>query len=311
VVGKNFIKSEEKIREIINNYDEFNFRGNFFKIIICCKPRLQGSGGEVKTDIYLKAKNQANLKVEEFKISYKQPNWAFIENKVKKEKAEKIYGPEWSTIIQNQIEDIKDKKKDNFSTAKLFYAFKKKKRIYPGSFTLGWRYEIEKDSTRKLHAIIKEDIYEQIYISKGQHDKYRNALIDNKEVKNSGVPNYYFEGDTSDIHNIDDIMANIIPIADAMKTHTPCASFLAHNFDPINNKQHGGNKRDLGVAVKWCADDKLLNYEILYNVPLKNDSNWAREKLVIALHNLGIEIGGNFDIDKVVSLIRDKNIIEY
>jgi hypothetical protein len=306
-MGKNFIKSEEKLREIINNSDEFIFNDSIYRKIICCKPRLEGSGGEVKTDIYIKAQNANNNKVKEIKISYKQVNWAFIENKVKKEKAENIYGQDWSKIIQKQIKIVNN----YFNTSKLFYAFKQKKRIYPGSFTLGWRYEIEKDSKRKLHAIIEEDIFEQVYVSKGQHDKYRNALIDGIEVKNSGVPNYYLEIDVNDINNIKDIMENITPISDAMKEHSPCAAFLAQNFDPINNKQHGGNNRDLAVVVYWYSENGMLKYKIVYNKPLENNSNWAKDNLVSALNNLGIETGKQFDIDKVIRFIEDKNIIKY
>ena len=310
-MSKDFIKSEKKIRKIINNNDEFKFNGNQYQLILCCKPTLEGSGGEVKTDFFIRAKNKLNSEIEEFKISYKQPNWAFMENKVKKEIAEKIYGPNWSSIIQSQIEDIRKKETGNFEDAYLFYAFKKKKRIYPGSFTVGWRYEIEKDSNRKLHANIIEDIAEQVYFSKGQHDRYRNALVEGEKIENSGVPNYYLEIDTKDIQDNDDIWNNIIPISHAMKGHVPCASFLAQNYDPINNKQHGGNKRDLGVVVEWYADNKMLKYEIIYDRPLTTDSNSATNRLINALHSLGVNIGKAFSINTVETLIKNKYKIKY
>ena len=94
-MSKDFIKSEKKIRKIINNNDEFKFNGNQYQLILCCKPTLEGSGGEVKTDFFIRAKNKLNSEIEEFKISYKQPNWAFMENKVKKEiLEERIHDPQ-------------------------------------------------------------------------------------------------------------------------------------------------------------------------------------------------------------------------
>jgi hypothetical protein len=306
---KDFIQSEDKLREMIDNSQDFEYEGKKYLVSKCCKPMLQGIGGEVKTDVFILAECILNKEVKEFKISYKKPNWAFMENKLKKEKAEQIYGPKWSSIIRSQIIEIREK--GYFEDAKLFYAFKRKRRIYPGSFTVGWRNEIEKDSSRKLHAIVKQDILEQVYASKGQHEKYRNAIVDGDVYENSGVPNYYLEIDASAIKSTNDIFNNIISISEAMKSHSPSASFLAQNYDPINDKQHGGTNRDLGVYVRWYAEGSMLHHEIVYDRPLEINSNDATNTLKEALSTLDVLTGDNFNIDRVARIISDKNIIRY
>ena len=99
---------ERKIRDVINAAESFAWKGSNYKIILSGKPTVEGGGGETKTDIYVKAeKDDGNIK--EIKISYKKSNYSFVENKIRRPRAEKIYGKNWSEVIQEQINSIKER----------------------------------------------------------------------------------------------------------------------------------------------------------------------------------------------------------
>ncbi|HEM5303447.1 TPA: hypothetical protein U1361_001987, partial [Streptococcus suis] len=76
---KSFNKNERKIANTLSIGTNFNYKGEHYEVTLIAKPLV--SQGECKTDIYLEAKNDNNVK-KEFKISYKQENAQFIENKI-------------------------------------------------------------------------------------------------------------------------------------------------------------------------------------------------------------------------------------
>ena len=92
---KDFSESEKKLREIISNSKSFTFEGEAFVPELVTKPAIEGGGGETKTDVYIKARKISDNSISEIKISYKQKNFSFLENKIKKERAEAIYGKNW------------------------------------------------------------------------------------------------------------------------------------------------------------------------------------------------------------------------
>jgi len=293
---KEFSESEKHIRKIITG-SKFIFEGKKYVTELVSKPIVKGGGGETKTDVYVVARNTETRKTREIKITFKKPNFSFVENKIKAERAAKLYGKNWSSVIQEQIKEIKNE----FQMRDLFY-FEKTGRIEKGSITLGWRYEMEDQGVRKLGVKIKQNIVEQVWTNKNASSKYRDGVVDKKTVSMSGVPNYYLNKKPSELLTVDNIFSNLKPMSEIFKAHNNItAAFLAQNFRSHKNKQEG-NRRHLAVWVAWKVENGKLDCELVFDRPLKMESGQALKNLEECLKKLGIKTWKDFTID----LLSDK-----
>ena len=99
---KKFSEAERNLRNVISN-TKFVWKGEKYTAGDAAKPKIGGSGGECKTDCYVIATRVSDKQETEIKINYKRENSSFIENKVKSERANRIFGEGWSEIIKSQI----------------------------------------------------------------------------------------------------------------------------------------------------------------------------------------------------------------
>ncbi len=292
--------AEQKVRKVLENIKSFILNGDKFEMILCSKPSVSGGGGEVKTDIYIKAKKLNDEKITEIKISYKKPSFSFIENKIKKERARKIYGKHWSKIIQNQIIVIKE----NFIEKPIIY-FEKKGRIEKGSITLGWRYEMEHAGSRSLSTQIKQDIASQIWKNKDADKRYIHGIVNGEQINFSGMPNFCLTKSPKEIESKQDIFDNLVAMDDLIKTHGNITSaFLAQNYRSHKHKQEG-NRRHLAVWINWKIINKKLACEYIFNNPLNMESGKAFENLSGCLLELGFDLSGEFNIDSIKDILDD------
>ena len=291
---KEFSKSEKKLREIISSSKSFTFEGEEFVPELVTKPTIEGGGGETKTDVYIKAKKISDNSISEIKISYKQKNFSFLENKIKKERAEEIYGKNWLQIVSQQIEQIKER----FVHQPLVY-FEKSGNTRKGSIKLGWRYEMESYGKRTLGVPIKHDIAKQVLQNENAIKKYADGIVNGKIIPRSGMPDYFLEENISQIKSTDNIFQNLVSAKDMISKSKITAAFLAQNYDPFMDKQHGGNRRHLAVYVDWTAKNNRLSASLVFDKPLLIDSNQQYDKLLIALEKLGISVGKRFNLSKL------------
>ena len=289
--------AEIKIRNMLKKIKTFELNSSEYEIIQLSKPTVSGGGGETKTDIYIKAKNKSNNNEEEIKISYKKPSFSFVENKIKSHRAKAIYGNNWSKIIQDQINHIRD----NFLAKPLVY-FEKNGRIEKGSITLGWRYEMEHSGSRSLGVKIKQDIAAQVWENKGAQAQYKDGIVDGKEIPLSGMPNFCLTIDPDNINTPYDIFGNLVSIKELILTHgNITAAFLAQNYRTHKQKQEG-NRRHLGVWLEWKILDGKLACEYVFDKPLEMESLPRLENLDECLKKIGIDLKNDFKID----LLKDK-----
>ena len=289
--------AEIKIRNVLDKIKTFQFNSSEYEIVQLSKPTVSGGGGETKTDIYIRAKNKSNDKEEEIKISYKKPSFSFVENKIKSNRAQAIYGNNWSEIIQKQINEIRD----NFLAKPLVY-FEKNGRIEKGSITLGWRYEMEHSGSRSLGVKIKQDIAAQVWENKGAQAQYKDGIVDGKEISLSGMPNFCLTIDPENINTPDDIFGNLVSMKKLILTHgNITAAFLAQNYRSHKQKQEG-NRRHLGVWLEWKILNGKLACEYVFDKPLEMESLPRLENLDRCLKEIGIDLEKNFKID----LLKDK-----
>ena len=291
---KDFSESEKKLREIISNSKSFTFEGEAFVPELVTKPTIEGGGGETKTDVYIKARKISDNSISEIKISYKQKNFSFLENKIKKERAEAIYGKNWLQVVSQQIEQIKER----FAHQPLVY-FEKSGNTRKGSIKLGWRYEMESYGKRTLGVSIKQNIAKQVLQNENAIKKYADGFVNGNIIPGSGMPDYFLTENISQIKNTDDIFQNLVSAKDMINKSKITAAFLAQNYDPFMDKQHGGNRRHLAVYVDWTAKNNKLSANLVFDKPLLIDSNQQYDKLLIALEKLGISVGKRFNLSKL------------
>jgi hypothetical protein len=297
--------AEQKVRAVVEKVKLFTLNKEEFELIYCGKPTTSGGGGEVKTDIYIKAKKLSNQKIEEVKISYKKPSFSFVENKIKKERAEKIYGEKWSKIIQSQITEIKKE----FQQKPLIY-FEKKGRIEKGSITLGWRYEMEHEGSRTLGTKIKQNISSQIWKNKNANERYIHGIIEGKKKQYSGIPNFCLTKDPDEVKTAVDVFDNLISMDKLVKTHGNITSaFLAQNYRSHKHKQEG-NRRHLAVWINWEIINGKLGCKYIFDNPLQMESGKVLENLDECLSKLGFEIKGGFEISEIKDSI-DESVLTY
>ena len=101
-----FIEAEEVVRKFFPKGTTFDYEGEEYMVIDSGKPLPQKGKGEPKTDIYVCAQSEGTTK--EFKISYKKKNADFLENKMKSDRAEQIFGANWKEIIEENTKRISD-----------------------------------------------------------------------------------------------------------------------------------------------------------------------------------------------------------
>ena len=290
--------AEIRVRNVLKKIKTFELNSSKYKIIQLSKPTVSGGGGETKTDIYIKAKNRSNGNEEEIKISYKRQSFSFVENKIKSHRAEAIYGKEWSEIICEQINEIRD----NFLAKPLIY-FESTGHTERGSFTLGWRYEMEHNGKRKLQVKVKQDIAAQVWKNKGAQAQYRDGIVDGEKIPFSGMPNFCLTIEPDDVKTADDIFRNLVSMDELIQTHgNITAAFLAQNYRSHKQKQEG-NKRHLGVWINWKIVNGKLWCEHVFDKPLEMESRPRLENLKDCLKELGIDLEGNFNIDSLRNLI--------
>ena len=290
--------AEIRVRNALKKIKTFELNSSKYKIIQLSKPTVSGGGGETKTDIYIKAKNRSNGNEEEIKISYKRQSFSFVENKIKSHRAEAIYGKEWSEIICEQINEIRD----NFLAKPLIY-FESTGHTERGSFTLGWRYEMEHNGKRKLQVKVKQDIAAQVWKNKGAQARYRDGIVDGEKIPFSGMPNFCLTIEPDDVKTADDVFRNLVSMDELIQTHgNITAAFLAQNYRSHKQKQEG-NKRHLGVWINWKIVNGKLDCEYVFDKPLEMESRPRLENLKDCLKELGIDLERNFNIDSLRGLI--------
>lgn len=275
-MGKTFSKNERTIANTLSKGTTFVFEGEQYTVTKVAKPQVPS--GECKTDIYIEGINPLG-KTKEFKISYKQGNAQFIENKMKASRAESILGPNWKSIIESGTENLKSK----FESRAIII----KKGRRDGSITLGWKYELLDVLSGELSS--KLDLSEKqirdIYSGENLPEEKRNAEVDGIKIKNSGVANYMLRTDV--LNNPQHIINNLQTIENYVKNH-PDVYFAckALNYRTFEKKFDGD--RPLAVQIDWENKNGFLVPKYNYSDPLTRKGKEICQKLLTTLDSLGI-----------------------
>lgn len=291
-MAKTFSLTEHKIIAMLDACKTFNYNNKKYDIKILGKPT--SSKGEPKTDIYIYAENiNDNNDNIEFKISFKQKNYEFIENKMSSERAEEIFGENWSTILYNSILNIKDK----FENKKLIYKNSKGK-TEKGCFTLGWKFELLNVKSGNLSGeiLLNENQLYDIFAGTNLNDDKKNAVVQGEKINNSGIANSILIED--EYESVEDMLSKIISMDDYVKEHNKIYfACKALNYRSIKRKFDGN--RPLSVFVDWKIINNKLNGKLVFNEPLKHRGNEIYDKLMNCFKILNIDDTNDISGDNV------------
>ena len=294
-MAKEFGENERRICAYFQKDIMFYYNGSEYIVLEnAAKPTCDR--GEPKTDIYVKAKNRLEGYVKEFKISYKQDNADFIENKTSAERAEKLLGDDWQNII---IEST-SKLKSEFENRVLIYK-EKLGRVDKGAITLGWKFEILRVKSGELSNKLNltEDQKRDIYAGTNLPDSKRNATVNGKTIEYSGIANFIFE-EVVPAKNAQDVIDGLKTIDEYLQIYPDLYfSCKALNYRTFRKKYDGN--RPLSVFVDWTVTDGKLDYQLIYDRPLITRGDEVFERLKSALIKLGVENTDNLDDDMVVN----------
>lgn len=259
---KGYSKLEQSIIDLFKKEKSFYFKEKKYNVDIVGKPRPSCGGGEPKTDVYIKGIN-SNESIE-IKISVKMKHkneWQ--ESKVTKERAEAIFGEDWSKIIQQTTLKIKDK----FLQRTLLYK-EQNGTTKKDSVTMGWRLEIT-NKPRNLSAKIAlsdEEIKDYIYMGTNLSEEKRNCLVDGTLIQNSGVAEYILYIEQEDVTSTKNILDRLIPIKD-MTVPPTYLTFIANNYRMGEDKTDGS--RPLAVYVDWKEKGGKIEPTLCFDEPLE------------------------------------------
>lgn len=283
-----FSREEESIRTLFPIGTTFNYDNVLYEVIEVGKPFSEK--GEPKTDIYICAISKDHKK-KEFKISFKKSNADFLENKISKERAQQLFGKNWSKIIKESI----DKLELSFQSKKLIYK-EQEGHTEKGSITLGWKFELVNKISGALsdEIILVEDQVIDVYAGTNLEDEKKNAKVNGKLIDDSGIANFILIGETG-FNSAQEVIDKLISVKDYVKLH-PKVYFTckALNYRFLKDKWDGD--RPLAVYVEWSASGKKLSHSLVFDEPLEKKGNEVAEKLKAALETLNITTIDNIDM---------------
>lgn len=290
-MAKHFGENEHKIVDYFKTGTTFILDNQKYVVVLAGKPTCHS--GEPKTDIYILAESLDGSR-KEIKISFKQANADFLENKTNAVRAQQLFGNQWQTIISNSTQQIADA----FSTRPLIYK-NSFGRTQAGSITLGWKFEILNVESGALSGPIDLSFSQLVDVYSGSNisaDK-RDAMVLGRAIPNSGIANYIVVEEQY-LRNAQDVINSLISIENYVQQN-PNVFFAckALNYRSYSNKYDGN--RPLAVMVNWFNRNGKLAYDFIYNNPLLNGGNASFTALHNALLNLGVRTVDDLNEDNV------------
>lgn len=291
-----FGNAERRILSYFEIGQELWWGDRSYTVVMAGKPT--SSSGEPKTDIYVLTQNDDGKK--EFKISYKKENADFLENKIKSERAEQIFGCKWREIIESSTRAIEEK----FKKRNLIYT-SKMGRTEKGAITLGWKFELLNKAGGELSGkmqLTRQQVYD-VYSGINLSEDKKNSSVNGVIIENSGVADYFLM--TDKVSSAQEIIEKIVPI-DEYINEKPELYFAckALNYRTFSQKYDGD--RPLSVQVDWHIDDGRLTADLVFDRPLMMNGNAMAERLLNCMRELGIRTtddinSGNTDMKHVTS----------
>ena len=283
-----FSDTERRLIQLLEVGSKFHFEGVEYTVSApSCKPTV--AKGECKTDVYVQTTSAQGEKV--VKISVKQKNADFLENKIKHERAVEIFGENADEIIMRATESIKEQ----FLKTPIVF-FSKKGHTDAKSITLGWKFEFVNKDGGVLSAsmgLSRQQIID-VYSGTTLPEDKKNAIVNGKVVENSGVADYILVIDQEEDITIADFENSLQTIEHVVDTEQPTIYFACKALNYRAEKDKWDGDRPLSVYVDWQVKEGKLSAELKFDRPLTIKGNEVGNKLRHALSELHID-ANNFE----------------
>lgn len=279
-MSNSFSKTEAKITQLFKINHSFLYNSVKYTIINSGKP--SPSKGECKTDSYILAEDK-NGNRREFKISIKQKNADFVENKMSFERAYQIFGEDANQILIDSIRRIEKEFTNDY-----LVTFNRYKRTEAKTLKIGWKFElVNKKSGNKSEEIkLSSNQIFDAYAGTNLDNSKKNSKINGHIVENSGVANFIFFADSKEIYTCQEIVNAMTPIKEFIKGEKIYFACKAINFRVSKDKWDGN--RPLAVYIDWSIIDNNIHSKIIFDKPLKIKANQIGEKIRIILNQFNI-----------------------
>lgn len=288
-MSKTFSQTEVDILAKFKPGTNFIFKQTTYTVLISGKPRP--SKGECKTDLYILAENKNKTSIE-IKISIKQHNADFLENKIRLERAIQIFGDDVQNSIEKSILAVKQAFLDEFLVTFISYKTTEAKTL-----KIGWRFElVNKESGAKSGLLqLTNDQKLNVYAGTNLALDKKDSKVNGLEVVNSGIANYILELEEGKTNTSQTIIDNLEDINDFIEDKDIYFACKAVNYRVSSTKvkKWEGN-RALAVYVNWSIKDNQLFAELIFSNPLENKATTIGNNIKELLQNLKID-STNFD----------------
>lgn len=273
-------ETEKFIEKLFKEKGEFVFGGEKLNIVKIGKPRP--AKGECKTDLYILATNEKSEE-KEIKISIKQSDADFLENKMSIERAKEIFGVQAKEIIIDCIESEKESFKKDF----LIY-FEKHIRTEAKCIKIGWKFELINKSggNRSGKVNLSREQKIDVYSGSNLSSEKKDCKVSGVLITNSGIANYILVVNDNN-NDLDYYLDNLKPIdqyADCQEIFFACKAI---NYRAEKNKWDGN--RPLSVYIDWKLEEGKIKAQFVMNRPLEVKANVIGNNIIGILKILNIK----------------------
>jgi hypothetical protein len=264
-MSSNFSVTEQAITNSFVVGSTFNYQSLEYTIINSGKP--SPSSGECKTDTYILAEANGG-KREEFKISIKQENADFLENKMRLERALQIFGNDAQELIYNSLIAEKDSFEDDY-----LVTFDKFKRTEAKTLKIGWKFELlnKNGGNRSNIMLLTKEQVKDIYAGSNLEIDKRNSKVSGSIIENSGIANFMLVAELGGDFSIQNVINNLIPMDDYIEDKKIYFACKAVNYRMSKDKWDGN--RPLSVYVDWSIIENKVKAKIVFDDPLSMHAN--------------------------------------
>lgn len=288
-MSKTFSQTEVDILAKFKRGTNFIFNQTNYTVLISGKP--SPPKGECKTDLYLLAEDKNKVSIE-LKISIKQHNADFLENKILLERAIQIFGNDAQDSIEKSMLAIQQSFLDDF-----LVTFNRYKTTEAKTLKIGWKFELVNKSNGGKSGLLQltNDQKLNVYAGTNLAQDKKDSKVDGLEIVNSGIANYIFQLEDGKTYTTQTIIDAIIDINSFIVNKNIYFACKAVNYRVSSTKARKweGN-RALAAHVKWSINNNQLRAEIIFGNPLGIKADIIGNNIRDLLKNLKID-NTNFD----------------
>ena len=264
-MSKTFSQTEVDILAKFKPGTDFIFKQTDYTVLISGKP--SPSKGECKTDLYILAEDKNKNSIE-IKVSIKQHNADFLENKMSLERAIQIFGDDAQSTIEKSILTIKQSFLDDF-----LVTFNQYGRTEAKTLKIGWKFELLNKGGGDKSGLLQltDDQKLNVYAGTNLTIDKKNSKVNGLEIVDSGIANYIFELEDGKIYSSQTIIDNLEDINDFIVGKNIYFACKSINYRVTANKWDGN--RPLSVYVNWSIVNDQLLARIMFSNPLGSTAN--------------------------------------